>query len=244
MNFFIKKYLTPQTKEMAAAYVHMEVHKSRLEARQPQVYEEIFELQEADLGGKGDSEKLRAAQAELVDVKQKIEASGRAMTRKLKALPVALASDIDIQYRQLDKLRDELQTRQAKAARRIGLADSVAGFFRGNDSAATGSISGVLEQLQQEILLIEADPEALDFGDLRDLVKFLENTWHEPESLRLTLDEGFKITRRRQDREGHITGFVREIIVAARREAGVGPPSKPSLPPGAEWLPPTSNFIK
>lgn len=244
MNFFLKKYLTPQTMAMAADYVQMEVHKSRLEARQPQVYEEILELQEADLGGKCDPEKLKVAQVELMDVKQKIEASGRAMTRIMKALPAAFASDIESQYRQLDKLRDELQTRQAKAARRIGLADQVASFFRGTDSAATGSISGVLAQLQQEILLIEDDPEALDFEDLRNLVKFLENTWHEPETSRPTLGEGFQITRRKQEREGHMIGFVRETIAAARREEGVESPPKLILPPGAGWLPSPSNFIK
>jgi chromosome segregation ATPase len=260
---FIKKYLSPSTLGLGAEYVKFETLKSRLEEQRPQIYEKILELQEAELNGKSDAQTLQEAQTALVDCDQKIQAADKAMTRVLAAIPPALTKDIDSQFKKVGKLKSELDRRQAAAARRVHLAQEVAAFFQGTDLSGLETVSGKLAELQGEIQTISKDPEALDFQDLTAMVAFLDRVWAEPPrnssayqavepdadwktraaqaaknlSGYLAAGPGDLAGVRLMEHEGHLRQFEREILAAAREQAGVDAPT-PGKAAGPGFLSP------
>jgi chromosome segregation ATPase len=264
---FIKKYLSPSTLGLAAQYAKFETLKSRLEEQRPQIYEKILELQEGELTGKSDAQTLQEAQTALVDCDQKIQAADKAMTRVLAAIPPALTKDIDSQFKKLGRLKTELDRRQAAAARRVHLAQEVVAFFQAIDLAGLEAVSGKMAELQQEMQTISKDPEALDFQDLAAMVGFLERVWAEPAQNSLVLQDvkqgadwkekahvaaknlsayvaavhGYAATRL-QEHEGHMKVFQRQILAAAREQAGVDAPT-PGKAKGPGFLLPVYAFL-
>jgi hypothetical protein len=235
MRFFIRKFLNPETFGLADQYVKWEVLKSQLEEQRPEVYERVLELQEATLAGKPNAKALDEAQKALVDVDQKVKASDRAMVRLLKEIPAALGRDIDGHYRNLSQLQDDLSQRRSQAARRVHLAQEITAFFQGSDPSNLEAVSGKLNSLQAELDKVKADPESLDYEDLAQMVAFIEKTWasgfvRQATTMRELIsqpmgDEG----KRRQEREGNLAEFQRQLIRQAREKAGVEPPAPPEV---------------
>jgi chromosome segregation ATPase len=264
---FIKKYLNPSTLAMGAEYVRMEGVKSQLEEQRPLIFEKLLELQEASLNGKSDDQTLQEAQNLLTDIDQKIQASDRAMSRILEEIPLALAKDIDGQFKRLGRLKTDLERRQAAAARRVHLTQEVQAFFQGTDLSGLEGVSGKLAELQGEIQTISKDPEALDFQDLAAMVSFMENIWAEPAQNSLVLQDvkpeadwkekahvaaknlsahvaasrGDTWTRLQQ-REGNLKVFQRQILAGAREQAGVDAPT-PGKAKGPNFLTPLYAFL-
>src|SRR4030042_6680654 len=106
-------FLDKNTLALADKYVALEKKKSDLEELRPKIYEEFLAQQEAALLGEGDPERLKATQAEFVDIDQKILVAEQAMIRTREEIRLATEADLNSQLDKFPSLKAYLHRREA-----------------------------------------------------------------------------------------------------------------------------------